>query len=125
MNIDEKKLKELQEVLPSLNELNVLEYLWNSESRGCIFDDLYDRYLIDDGYCYSEDSEEINTIESHIIERFGEHYALAIKNEEYILISFVGIDDDIKYWSILKIDVNEQEMARKIVYLISFVDENS
>ncbi len=40
MNIDEKKLKELQDALPILNELDKLECLWNSDSRGYVFDEL-------------------------------------------------------------------------------------
>lgn len=67
MNIDEKKLKELQEALPILNELNVLECLWNSDSRGYIFDDLCDKYLIDDEdeYYYSDDSEKMDNVRQH------------------------------------------------------------
>lgn len=122
MNIDEKKLKELQEALPILNELDVLEYLWNSDNRCYIFDELCEKYLIDDedGYYYPDDSEEINIIKPYIIEWFGEYYAFAIKDGEYTLLSCAVIDDGMKYWDISKINVDNQEMARKIAYLMSF-----
>ena len=126
MNIDEKKLKELQEALPSLNELDLLECLWNSDNRSCIFNELYDRYLIpldedDDEYYYSDESEKINAIKPYIIEWFGENYAFAIKDGEYILLSFAMMEDFVKYWDTSKINVNNKEMARKVAYLISFM----
>lgn len=124
MNIDEKKLKELQEVLSSLNELNLLECLWNSDNRNYIFNELYDRYLIhdeEDEYYYSDEEEKINAIKPYIIERFGENYAFAVKDGEYILLSFAMMEDGVKYWDISKINVNNKEMARKIAYLIGFM----
>lgn len=122
MNIDEKKLVELQEALPSLNELDMLEWLWNGDIKGGIFNELCDKYLIreEDNY-YADDSEEVNDIKPYIIEWFGEDHAFAIKDGEYILLSFAMIEDDMKYWDISKINVNNQEMARKIAYVIGFV----
>ncbi len=124
MNINEKKLVELQEALPSLNELDVLECIWELKEE--MFNELCDKYLInqDDEY-YAEDSEQIKDIRPYIIEWFGEDYAFVIKTGEYFLLSFAIKEDDMKYWEISKINVNNQEMARKVAYSIAFVSNFS
>ena len=123
-NLDEKKLAELQEALPNLKELDMLEWVWNNDIKGDIFSDLCDKYLIvDEDTDYADDSEEVNDIKSHIIEWFGEDHAFAIKDGEYILLTYVMMEDGMKYWSIPKINVNNQEMARKVAYMIDFVSK--
>lgn len=85
-------------------------------------DYLTDNLFFDECY-YSFDTDKVQFVRSKIIEWFGEYNGLALIDDEYWLLSYAFTDEGIKFWDISKIDTVDLEKAKKLVKLMSIVEE--
>lgn len=85
---------------------------------------LTDKLFLDECY-YSYDSDKVEFVKSKVIEWFGEYNGLASIDDEYWLLSYAFTDKGIKFWDISKIDTVDLEMAKKLVKLMSIVEDIS
>ncbi len=83
---------------------------------------LTDKLFFDECY-YSYDSDKVEFVKSKVIEWFGEDDGLALIDNEYWLLSYAFTDKGIKFWDISKIDTVDLENAKKLVKLMSIVEE--
>ncbi len=120
---DKKNLDKIKQMLDYLYDIDMLNYMLDDELFYHLLDELNDKYVIDidPEHSFSDDSEEIKAINT-IVERYGEDYILAVKDGGYILLSLSMIEDDTRYWDMSKIDTDNLETARKVVFLIDLLD---
>jgi len=120
---DKKNLDKIKQMLDYLYDIDMLNYMLDDELFYHLLDELNEKYVIDidPEHSFSDDSEEIKAINT-IVERYGEDYILAVKDGGYILLSLSMIEDDTRYWDMSKIDTDNLETARKVVFLIELLD---
>jgi hypothetical protein len=121
-----KNLDNLKQVLDYLYDIDMLSFILEDQ----IFDQLYSivdkKYLVDadpnDSSAFSEDDDVVETIE-RIPFDLGENFVLGIKDGEYYLLTSCGRIDDMKYWSVSKIRVNDLETAKKVGSLLRLLND--
>ena len=77
----------------------------------------------DDEYYYSDDSTWIKFFKANVVNWFGEKQGFVVIDDEYWLLSFADVIDGVKNWDISRIDLVNLEPARKLVKLLSVVEE--
>jgi hypothetical protein len=82
-------------------------------------------YLIpfDDEYFYSEDSTWVKFFKENVDNWFGDDHGCVVIDEEYWLLSFADTIEGVANWDISRIDLDNLEPARKLVKLLSIVEE--
>jgi hypothetical protein len=80
-------------------------------------------YSLSDEYFYSADSDWVEFFKSKIVEWFGEDHGLAVIDKEYWLLSFAFTHGDVPLWDMSRIDTEDFENARKLVKLMSVIEE--
>lgn len=124
---NKKNLNRLKQILDYLYDIDMLDFILGDELFYHLFNELDGKYLVDidpkDSSSFSDDDEVVEDIKSHIIEWFGEDSGLGVKDGEYFLLSFDMKDDDMKYWYVSKMKVDNLETAKKVGSLLQLLND--
>ena len=124
---NKKNLNKLKQILDHLCDIDMLDFILENELFYHLFNELDEKYLVDiypsDTSSFSDGEKEFKTIEPNIIEWFGENFGLAVKDGEYYLLSLDMKHDDISYWYISKMKVDNVETAKKVGSLFELLDD--
>ena len=124
---NKKNLNRLKQILDYLYDIDMLDFILGDELFYHLFNELDEKYLVDidpkDSSSFSDDDEVVQAIKPHIIEWFGEDFGLGVKDGEYYLLSFDMKDDDIKYWYVSKMRVDNLETAKKVGSLFQLLND--
>ena len=122
-NENKKNLNKLKQILDYLYDVDMLDFILESEIFYHLFNELDEKYLVDinSEYSFSDDDEEVKDIKSNIIEWFGEDFGLGFKDGEYYFLSLNFKEDDMKYWYVSKMKVDNLEKAKKVGSLLQLL----
>jgi hypothetical protein len=124
---NKKNLNKLQKILEYLCDIDMLDFIIEDELFYHLYNELDNKYLVDidptDSSSFSDKGKEFMEIKPHIVQNFGENFGLAVKDGEYYLLSFDMKHDDISYWYISKMKVDNLETAKKVGSLFELLDD--
>lgn len=101
------------------------DYVLNNENNYVDLLEDIGKYLIqlDGEYFYSEDSTWVKFFKSNVANWFGEEHGFVIIDEGYWLLSFAATIEGVQSWDMSRINLDDLESARKLVKLLSIVEE--
>lgn len=98
--------------------------LHNENNYVDLLEDIGNRLIqLDVEYFYSEDSTWIKFFKSNVANWFGEEHGFVITDKGYWLLSFAAIVESVQSWDMSRINLGDLESARKLVKLLSVVEE--
>jgi len=124
---NKKDLNRLKQILDYLYDIDMLYFISEDELFYNLYCELDEKYLVDidpkDSSSFSDDDEVVEAIKPNIIEWFGENFGLGVKDGEYYLLIFDMTVDDMKYWYVSKMKVDNLETAKKIGSLFELLED--
>ena len=124
---NEKDLNKLKQILDYLCEIDMLDFISKDELFYHLYNELDEKYLVDidpkDSSSFSDDDEVVEAIKQNIIEWFGENFGLGVKDGEYYFLTFDMKVEDVKYWYISKMKVDNLETAKKVGSLFELLED--
>ena len=124
---NEKDLNKLKQILDYLCEIDMLDFISKDELFYHLYNELDEKYLVDidpkDSSSFSDDDEVVEAIKQNIIEWFGENFGLGYKDGEYYFLTFDMKVEDVKYWYISKMKVDNLETAKKVGSLFELLED--
>lgn len=123
---NKKDLDNLKQILDYLYDLDMLSFISEDEIFIHLYTEVDETWLVDvdpdDSSSFSEDDDVVETID-RIPFDLGEKFVLGIKDGEYYLLISDGKYDDMKYWFVSKMRVNDLETAKKVGSLLRLLED--
>ena len=124
---NKKDLNKLKQILDYLCEIDMLDFISKDELFYHLYNELDEKYLVDidpkDSSSFSDDDEVVEAIKQNIIEWFGENFGLGVKDGEYYFLTFDMKVEDMKYWFVSKMKVDNLETAKKVGSLFELLED--
>lgn len=123
---NKKNLNKLKQILDYLYDIDMLDFVTEDELFFHLYNELDNKYLVDiepKKASFSDDDKIVKFIKSHIIEWFGENFILGVKDGEYYLLTFHYKEDDMNYWYVSKMKIDNLERAKKVGSLFKLLED--
>lgn len=124
---NKKDLNRLKQILDYLYDIDTLDFISKDELFYHLYNELDEKYLVDidpkDSSSFSDNDEVVEAIKPNIIEWFGENFGLGVKDGEYYFLTFDKKVDDMEYWYVSKMKVDNLETAKKVGSLFELLED--
>ncbi len=124
---NKRNLFKIKKIMDYIYDLDMLDFITEDEIFYHLFNELDQKYLVDiesnESSSFSDDDEIVKTIKPNIIEWFGEDFGLGFKDKEYYLLSFHMKQNDMKYWYVSKMKVDNLMTAKKVGALFELLED--
>jgi len=124
---NKKDLNRLKQILDYLYDIDMLDFISKDELFYHLYNELDEKYLVDidpkDSSSFSDNDEVVDAIKPNIIEWFGENFGLGVKDGEYYFLTFDKKVDDMEYWYVSKMKVDNLETAKKVGSLFELLED--
>ena len=119
-------LDNLKQILDYLYDLDMLSFISEDEIFIHLYTEVDEKWLVDvdpdDSSSFSEDDDVVEAIDKIPFD-LGENFILGIKDGEYYLLTSDGKHDDMKYWFVSKMRVNDLETTKKVGSLLRLLQD--
>ena len=124
---NKKDLNKLKQILDYLCEIDMLDFISKDELFYHLYNELDEKYLVDidpkDSSSFSDDDEVVEAIKQNIIEWLLSSGLEKTLGLELKILTFDMKVEDVKYWYISKMKVDNLETAKKVGSLFELLED--